>query len=61
MATSTSGGTITSFTNTPQAGDDLFLSTKTGLTEDSVNTVYLDVMCNDLGGNAKTLRVVRRR
>ncbi|MGZ8171748.1 MULTISPECIES: VCBS domain-containing protein [Methylobacter] len=45
----------TSFTNTPQAGDDLLLSSKTGLNEDSLNIVYLDVMSNDLGGNAKTL------
>ena len=53
MSTLISRGTATSFSNTPQAGDDLF--TKTGLTEDSVNTVYLDVMGNDLGGKAKTL------
>ena len=53
MSTLISRGTATSFSNTPQAGDDLF--TKTGLTEDSVNTVYLDVMGNDLGGKAKML------
>ena len=53
MSTSLSGGTATSFSNTPQAGDDLF--TNTGLTEDSLNTVFLDVMGNDLGGNAKML------
>ena len=33
----------------------MFLSSSTGLTEDSTNIVYLDVMANDLGGNAKTL------
>ena len=42
-----SGGTTTSFTNTPQAGDDLF--NKTGLTEDLLSVVYLEVMSNDLG------------
>ncbi|WP_340264839.1 VCBS domain-containing protein, partial [Sphingobium mellinum] len=49
------GGTTTSFSNTPQAKDDLFLSIDTRLTEDSSQIVYLDVMANDLGGNAKTL------
>src|SRR5689334_9880977 len=48
-------GTTTSFTNTPQAQDDLFASTVTGLTEDSFGIVLLSVMGNDLGGNAKTL------
>src|SRR5260221_194058 len=54
MATSTDGGTTTSFSNTPQAGDDLF----TGLNEDSSSSsiaVIFNVMANDLGGNAKTL------
>ncbi|MER9307470.1 VCBS domain-containing protein, partial [Mesorhizobium sp. M0496] len=49
------GGTTTSFSNTPQAGDDLFTSSFTGLTEDNLQTVILNVMANDLGGNAKTL------
>jgi hypothetical protein len=55
MATNTSGGTTTSFSNTPQAGDDIYTSAQTGLIEDSTNIVYLSVMANDLGGNAKTL------
>jgi VCBS repeat-containing protein len=56
----TSTGLTTSFTKTPQAGDDLF-----SLNEDIVfvftadalhtNTIALDVMSNDLGGAAKTL------
>ena len=48
-------GNSTSFGNTPQAQDDLFTSTQTGLTEDLLKIVYLAVMANDLGGNAKTL------
>lgn len=58
MATAkTSTATATSFSNTPQAVDDLFSTLQTGLTEDSANTdiVHLDVMLNDLGGAAKTL------
>src|SRR5215468_2441568 len=51
MATNTNGGTTSSFTNTPQAKDDGFF----GLTEDSSGIVYLDVMANDLGGNAKVM------
>src|SRR5437899_316734 len=48
--------TITvSFGNTPQAGDDLFTSAQTGLTDDELKLVYLNVMGNDLGGAAKTL------
>jgi len=43
----------TSFNLTPQATDDAFLYTS--LTEDSLTTTTLDVMANDLGGNAKTL------
>lgn len=50
MATSTSGGTTTSFSNTPQAKDDTF-----SYTEDLTGVVYLSVMSNDLGGNAKVL------
>ncbi|WP_223547101.1 VCBS domain-containing protein [Pseudomonas sp. A-B-19] len=48
--TTTSGGTITSFSNTPQGKDDLFTTT-----ENLLGVVYWDVMSNDLGGNAKTL------
>src|SRR3954469_8231232 len=48
MPTNTSGGTTTSFTNTPQAKDDFFTAY-----EDSIFT--FDVMANDLGGNAKVL------
>src|SRR5947209_13499611 len=55
MANPPSGGTATSFSNTPQATDDMFLSSATGLTEDVLKIVYLDVMANDLGGSAKTL------
>ena len=54
MAT-TSTGTVTSFGNTPQAVDDYFAATQTLLTEDSYGITWLDVMANDLGGNAKTL------
>jgi hypothetical protein len=53
-------GTIVSFSNTPQAVDDYF-----SWTEDALLALYnfntvsgalsLDVMANDLGGNAKTL------
>jgi hypothetical protein len=53
--TNTGGGTTTSFSNAPQAGDDLLLAAATGLTEDSTGIVYLNVMANDAGGNAKTL------
>ena len=35
--------------------DDSFTAAKTGLTEDSVSTVVLDVMANDGGGKNKTL------
>ncbi|VVP25620.1 hypothetical protein PS900_04082 [Pseudomonas fluorescens] len=48
--TTTSGGTVTSFSNTPQAKDDVYTST-----EDLQGVVYWDVMSNDLGGSAKTL------
>jgi VCBS repeat-containing protein len=58
--TTTSGGTSTSFSNTPQAQDDIFTTgvigtSSTAITEDLLGVVYLDVMSNDLGGNAKTL------
>ncbi len=42
---------IISFGNTPQAKNDLF--TNTGLTEDSLGSVILDVMGNDSGGKEK--------
>ena len=48
MPTNTSGGTTTSFLNTPQAVDDLY-----NVYEDCIWT--FDVMANDLGGNAKIL------
>ncbi|QNP45380.1 tandem-95 repeat protein [Sphingomonas sediminicola] len=48
MATNTSGGTTSSFMNTPQAKDDLY-----NVYEDNIWT--FDVMANDLGGNAKIL------
>ena len=51
----TKGGTTVSFVNTPQAKDDAYPSASTGLTEDSSVVVLLDVMANDLGGNAKSL------
>ncbi|WLG86308.1 VCBS domain-containing protein [Pseudomonas cucumis] len=58
--TTTSGGTVTSLSNTPQAQDDIFTTGVIGtssaaITEDLLGVVYLDVMSNDLGGNAKTL------
>jgi VCBS repeat-containing protein len=48
MPDNTSGGTTTSFNNTPQAKDDLFFAE-----EDMIHT--FDVMANDLGGKAKVL------
>ncbi|MGF6091878.1 VCBS domain-containing protein, partial [Pseudomonas sp. 18173] len=48
--TTTSGGTVTSFSNTPQAKDDVFSTN-----ENLLGVVYWDVMSNDLGGNAKSL------
>ena len=51
MATSTTSGIIVSFSNTPQATDDLFTAIMTGLTEDNLQVVVLNVMANDLGGN----------
>src|SRR5437764_15375302 len=53
--TNTSGGTTVSFTNTPQAKDDSFSSTQTGLAQGALTVVYLNVLANDLGGNAKSL------
>ncbi|WP_095051635.1 VCBS domain-containing protein [Pseudomonas sp. Irchel s3b2] len=58
--TTTSGGTVTSLSNTPQAQDDIFTTgvigtSTTAITEDLLGVVYLDVMSNDLGGSAKTL------
>ncbi|PAU53231.1 S-layer family protein [Pseudomonas sp. PICF141] len=58
--TTTSGGTVTSLSNTAQAQDDIFttgvIGTSTAaITEDLLGVVYLDVMSNDLGGSAKTL------
>ncbi|RWO86038.1 VCBS domain-containing protein, partial [Mesorhizobium sp.] len=59
MATqiTSAGGTTTSFSNTPQAKDDVF-----NYTEDTVvvisaaqSIILLDVMASDLGGAAKTL------
>ncbi|TGT83181.1 VCBS domain-containing protein [Mesorhizobium sp. M8A.F.Ca.ET.161.01.1.1] len=51
------GGTTTSFSNTPQANNDVF-----NLNEDTVvlasgsqTIIVLDVMANDQGGNAKSL------
>src|SRR5438093_900151 len=62
MATQTTGGgSTTSFSNTPQAKDDILTSALTAagvsisLTEDTLQPVVFDVMANDLGGNAKTL------
>src|SRR5689334_17099018 len=62
MATQTTGGgSTTSFTNTPQAKDDYYafsedlLRSNTYVYNVSTNTITLDVMSNDLGGNAKTL------
>src|SRR5882672_2003487 len=56
MPTNTNGGTTVSFSNTPQAKDDRLTTTATGslITEDST-IFFLDVMSNDLGGNAKSL------
>jgi VCBS repeat-containing protein len=53
MATITTSGLVTSWTNTPQAGDDSLAPS--GLGEDATAVFYLDVMVNDLGGKAKTL------
>ena len=52
MATTqnTSGGTTTSFSNTPQAVDDTY-----NFNADVAGILSLNVMSNDLGGAAKTL------
>src|SRR6185503_15808357 len=62
MATQTTGGgSTTSFTNTPQAKDDTYnyledlLRNDANLYNIATSTVTLDVMSNDLGGNAKAL------
>ena len=62
MATQTTGGgSVTSFTNTPQARDDNYvfledvLRANTSLYDAVTGTIFLDVMANDLGGSAKTL------
>ena len=52
MPTNTDGGTTVSLDNTPQAVDDIF-GASFGATEDQI--YILDVMANDLGGNAKVL------
>ena len=50
------GGTTTSFSNTPQAQDDILNYTEESVVLGSLSTsIILDVMQNDLGGNAKTL------
>ncbi|MGX5844400.1 VCBS domain-containing protein, partial [Mesorhizobium sp. ArgA1] len=51
------GGTTTSFSNTPQAKDDVFNYTEDNvvIVSASQSIILLDVMANDLGGNAKTL------
>ena len=63
MSTSTpdSGGTATSFTNTPQAKDDNYVYLEDALRANAslynalTGTLRLNVMANDLGGNAKSL------
>ena len=61
MATQTTGGgTTTSFSNTPQAKDDLYSFTEDSLLSlvtfnAQLDILLLNVMANDLGGNAKTL------
>src|SRR5262245_21302239 len=51
MASTITSGTVVSFGNTPQAQRDFY-----GFTEDQLAGIYcLDVMANDLGGNAKSL------
>ncbi|TKB14086.1 MAG: hypothetical protein E5V75_19980 [Mesorhizobium sp.] len=51
------GGTTTSFSNTPQAQGDVFnYSEDTAVVvSGSQSIILLDVLANDLGGNAKTL------
>ncbi|WP_246780718.1 VCBS domain-containing protein, partial [Rhizobium sp. BK008] len=57
---STGGGSTTSFSNTPQAKDDSYTWTEDQLLSlqlynAATKTITLDVMSNDLGGNAKAL------
>ncbi|WP_208605626.1 VCBS domain-containing protein, partial [Rhizobium aegyptiacum] len=57
---SSGGGSTTSFTNTPQATDDSYIWTEDlllslQLYNAATKTITLDVMSNDLGGNAKSL------
>ena len=50
------GGTTTSFSDTPQAQDDILDYTEESVVKGYLCTsIILDVMQNDLGGNAKTL------
>ncbi|TPL85039.1 adhesin, partial [Mesorhizobium sp. B2-3-12] len=51
------GGTTASFSNTPQANDDVFNYTEDTvvLASGSQTIIVLDVMANDQGGNAKSL------
>ncbi|TIV43436.1 MAG: hypothetical protein E5V84_01100, partial [Mesorhizobium sp.] len=51
------GGTTTSFSNTPQAQGDVFNYTEDTavVVSGSQSIILLDVLANDLGGNAKTL------
>lgn len=51
----TGGGTETSFTKTPQARDDLLGSAGSSQLDYNGALYLLDVMANDLGGNAKAL------
>lgn len=48
-------GGVSLLIDTPQAKDDVFSSSATGITEDSTGVYHLNVMGNDLGGNAKRL------
>ncbi|RWX08579.1 RTX toxin, partial [Rhizobium hidalgonense] len=57
---STGGGSTTSFSNTPQANNDSYIWTEDQLLSlqlynAATKTITLDVMSNDLGGNAKSL------
>jgi len=51
----TNGGTETSFTRTPQAKDDVLGTAQTGILNYTSTVYHLNVMANDLGGNAKSL------
>src|SRR3954447_3998189 len=61
MSTNTSGGTTQSFSNTPQAKDDIYKFTEEQLLaapsiyNQVTRTLSLNVMSNDLAGNAKSL------